>query len=422
MQASAQAPSPELETARERNDAAPRARSGMLTSAQENYLHFARALAANAVVIGHVGAIYGLNVPGHFGAFGVSVFFLLSGFLIFQSAVHRIHDPRPAFLSFMIDRVARIFVPYIPVLALAALVNVLVDVGRWGQPGINTGAAAFFANLFMLQDHPAFAVLAQATHSEANHIRAYNTAEPFWTVPLEFWTYVFFAVAFFIGVKRERAPWWVVCTLLATSAPVVLWNAFAGGGGGLSWTWAIGAFAGFCWWRKPGATGARPWLTIALIAVGALGFAGRAAKAGLNFYETQTILFVAMMLFGVLLALQRLDGKSSIFGVMARRLADYSYSLYLVHNTAIIVVFVLLAKRLGAAAPFWAFVAAHLAAIAIYVLFESRYRAIGAAMKRVVAPLTPSASNDANGPIPADMSPIRQLLATLRRPADRRWA
>jgi peptidoglycan/LPS O-acetylase OafA/YrhL len=129
-----------------------------------------------------------------------------------------------------------------------------------------------------------------------------------------------------------------------------------------------------------------------------------------------------MMLFGVLLALQRLDGKSSIFGVMARRLADYSYSLYLVHNTAIIVVFVLLAKRLGAAAPFWAFVAAHLAAIAIYVLFESRYRAIGAAMKRVVAPLTPSASNDANGPIPADMSPIRQLLATLRRPADRRWA
>ena len=79
------------------------------------------------------------------GPIGVVTFFLLSGYLIFRAAWKRFNAPAPGFTSFMVDRVARIFVPFVPALALAVAVNALLPVANYGEPGVNTGPVASLA-------------------------------------------------------------------------------------------------------------------------------------------------------------------------------------------------------------------------------------------------------------------------------------
>ena len=61
----------------------------VMSSAAVAYLDGLRAIAANLVVAGHVLTLYlGANDRFGLGALGVSVFFLLSGFLIMQSMLN----------------------------------------------------------------------------------------------------------------------------------------------------------------------------------------------------------------------------------------------------------------------------------------------------------------------------------------------
>ena len=246
------------------------------------YLDLLRASAANLVLIGHANDIFGFRNVVPAGHVGISMFFLLSGFLILRSSLSRVQRPGPYFLPFMIDRFARIFTVYVPVLILVAFVNSLVDLGEWGQEGVSVGPAALLGNLLMLQNYPVFQVLHNML-GHALYIRPYNTAEPFWSIPIEFWIYVFFGVAFFGLFIRERLGALLPTVLLAVSFPVVLWNAAAGGGNGLSIVWLVGAAASYLWmagWerrRQTVQTG------LGVLAFGCLCLLGRGLKTGWDF-------------------------------------------------------------------------------------------------------------------------------------------
>lgn len=90
-----------------------------------------RALAAFAVVSTHVGFQTGRAVNGFFAPFlarldfGVTLFFLLSGFLLYRPFVEAAIDlrPRPETTSFLLRRLARIFPAYWALLALTMLVR-----------------------------------------------------------------------------------------------------------------------------------------------------------------------------------------------------------------------------------------------------------------------------------------------------------
>src|SRR5207245_2366927 len=116
------------------------------------FLDLMRGLAANLVLVEHTADVFGMRSRVPFGMIGVSIFFILSGFLILQSSLARIQRPGPYFAPYMIDRFARIFTAYLPVLILVAALNAIVDLGRWGQEGTSTGPAAFLGNLLLLQD------------------------------------------------------------------------------------------------------------------------------------------------------------------------------------------------------------------------------------------------------------------------------
>jgi len=345
------------------------------------FLDVLRATAANLVLYEHAGEVFAFKSRLPAGLIGVSVFFILSGFLILLSSVARLQRPGPYFVPYMIDRFARIFTAYVPVLILVAAVNSMTDLGQWGQDGVSSGPTAFIGNLLLLQNYPVFQALYRLI-GDVLYIRPYNTAEPFWTIPIEFWIYVVFGLGFFGLIARERIGALPAVILGLVALPVVIWNAAAGGGNGLSLVWLVGAMAAYAWvgaWHRS----AHKLQIGAIVAlIGSICLLGRGFKIGWNFQDLAIVLCEALMFLG---GLSMVDGLRTLPWVLRRVcafFASYSYSLYLVHNTVLIVIWMCWSDALGRTALPIALVAAHVVAFTMYVLFERHYRQFGAWLKR----------------------------------------
>ena len=339
------------------------------------YLDALRAAAANVVVLSHVVLIHEIGPRDVGAAMAVSMFFLLSGFLITQSMLKWRSKPGPRLPAFLADRVARIATPYVPALLLIVVINAWFISTRWGAPGINTGLLPFVGDLLMLQDHTVFQLLELAHVDVPWRIRPYNAAEPFWTVSIEMWIYVAVGLFFFGVLCRERVRRRVLWPLVALSFPVVVWNAAAGGGKSLTLVWLLGAVAGWALAQLSGGRNRRTaWIAFWVVALGAGGLVGRVAKVGFDGFNVQTVALVAMMIFGVLIGLAGLRSVPVLLDRACRFLASYSYSLYLIHNTVLIAVW-----EATPNAPRWLSIglgvlAAHGVAWLLYVGFERHHR------------------------------------------------
>ena len=353
---------------------------GLLGQNSIAYLDLLRAGAANLVLVGHAVDIFGRKNVVPAGHIGISIFFLLSGFLILRSSIARIRRPGPYLLPFIIDRFARIFTAYAPVLILVAFLNSVLVLGEWGQDGVSIGPAALLGNLVMLQNYPVFQVL-RDVFGPVLYIRPYNTAEPFWSIPIEFWIYVFFGTGFFGLFMRERLGVLLPVTLGVLSLPVVVWNAAAGGGNGLSLVWLVGAVAAYLWsaaWERS----ARKLQTgLWVVGFGLLCFLGRGLKTGWDFQETGMVLCETMVFLGGLSVMEGLPPLPVLIRAPCLFFASYSFSLYLVHNTVVIIAQRYLVEVIGRAALPAALVAAHVCAFVSYLLFERHYRQVGAWLK-----------------------------------------
>lgn len=343
------------------------------------YLDALRAGGANLVIAAHVLALYfGIRDPYALGNLGVCLFFLLSGFLIMQSMLNWLNKPEPRFAGFFADRVARIMTPYVPALILIAILNVVLIDTNHSQGGVNTGVLSFLGNLLMLQDHAFFQGLEFAGMDVAWRIRPYNTAEPFWTVAIEMWIYVSMGLFVFCVLKRERIERWLGAALVAIALPVFIWNAAAGGGKSLSLIWLLGAIAGYLFhvWRANGYANIRSVATVVTI-FATVALIGRCGKIGFHPYDFQTATLLAMIMFGVLALLMCVKSVPNVVRGSVNFLASYSYSLYLIHNTVLILVLEHVRTESAWAHVAIAVVAAHGCAYLLYVTFERHYRIVG---------------------------------------------
>lgn len=375
------------------------------------YLDALRAAGANLVIAAHVIALFfGARDPYALGNLGVAVFFLLSGFLIMQSMLNWLNKPEPRFAGFFADRVARIMTPYVPALVLIAILNAALihtDHGQGG--GVNTGVLSFLGNLLLLQDHAIFQGLELARLDVAWRIRPYNTAEPFWTVAIEMWIYVSMGLFIFCVLKRERIDRWLGGVLVAIALPVFIWNAAAGGGKSLSLIWLLGAIAGYLFhmWRANGYANIRSiasmvtvFATIALI--------GRAGKIGFHPYDFQTATLMAMIMFGVLALLMCVKSTPAVLRQSVNFLASYSYSLYLIHNTVLILVLEHVRTENTWIHVAIAVVAAHCCSYLLYVTFERHYRIVGRWLRpKFERALAPRSAAQAS-PVAAELAASRQ--------------
>jgi len=312
------------------------------------------------------------------GAFGVAIFFLLSGFLIMQSMLNWLNKPEPRLPGFVADRVARIMTPYVPALILIALLNVLLIHTNHGQGGTNTGVLTFLGNLLMLQDHAVFQALDLAGIDLPWRIRSYNSAEPFWTVAIEMWIYVSMGLFFFCVLQREKIDRLLGLALAAIALPVIVWNAAAGGGKSLTLIWLLGAIAGYLFhlWRANGYANIRTVATVVTV-FGTVALIGRAGKIGFAPYDFQTATLMAMIMFGLLALLMCVKRAPAVLRGSVNFLASYSYSLYLIHNTALIVVLEHVRTQNTWVHVAIAVIAAHSCAYVLYLTFERHYRVVG---------------------------------------------
>jgi peptidoglycan/LPS O-acetylase OafA/YrhL len=344
------------------------------------YLDALRAAGANLVIASHVLPLFfGISDPYSLGNLGVALFFLLSGFLIMQSMLNWLNKPEPRFAGFFADRVARIMTPYVPALILIAILNVVLIDGSHGQGGgLNTGVLAFLGNLLMLQDHAIFQGLEFAHMDVAWRIRPYNTAEPFWTVAIEMWIYVAMGLFVFCGLKRERIDRWLGVALAALAVPVLIWNAAAGGGKSLSLIWLLGAIAGYLFhvWRANGYANIRSVATVVTV-FATVALIGRCGKIGFSPYDFQTATLIAMIMFGVLALLMCVKTVPGVVRQSVNFLASYSYSLYLIHNTVLILVLEHVSTESKWVHVALAVIAAHGCSYLLYVAFERHYRVVG---------------------------------------------
>lgn len=311
-----------------------------LSEATSFALDVLRCVTAEAVVVGHALSFFQVlpelqppRAPA-MQEVGVVIFFVLSGFLIAHTTWVRKRRSRESaygFREFFIDRFARIYSGYVPALLFIAAADFAVlkiAPGAYAHREAFDGKTAL-GNVFMLENFPALDILHRRVALVPSFDR-FGSGRPLWTLSIEWWIYMFFGWA--VLAERGRARYWLVFAGLAI---VPFWNAIGGLGEGIALAWAYGAVACALLWRKAGdAFSTRVWaLAATLCAVLAC---LRGALTNGRAYDGALVALIAFTLTTSIFALQRstLAPVGPIRRVV-RFVADYSFTLYLVHYTVL---------------------------------------------------------------------------------------
>jgi peptidoglycan/LPS O-acetylase OafA/YrhL len=350
------------------------------------FLDTLRSIAANLVLLSHILLVFFDNQLTYQGrGVAVIILFVLSGFLITRSLLYRAKKPGPHMPTFLADRVARIMTPFVPVLLIIAVLNATVIHTNWSLDGLSTGFVALLGNLLLLFDYPLFQLLDIAHFDVWWRIRTYNTAEPFWTVAIEFWIYIAASLLVFCVLLRERIRTGYVLLLALVSLPVVIWNAADGAGKALSLVWIVGGIAGFLvvYMGTDSKAARSKSLAMFVFAFGTLALAARIFKRGFDPYDLQTAFLMTVMFFGIFLRLNQATTVWKVPAAAAKFFASYSYSLYLVHNTVLVIVFENTGGLPKALSIGIGVVLAHAAALLVYHSFEKHHRAVGTYLRPI---------------------------------------
>jgi len=359
----------------------------VLTTPQMVYLDIVRALAANCVLVAHIlyqtGGYH--EVHSLLGPIGVTVFFLLSGFLIDLSA-QRCAAKGHGLRSFIIDRTARIYVCFLPALAVAGLAVSYYHARPdfTGEP--HYGVVQFIGNVFMLQDHPALrAVKLLKLDPEVWMIRPYSMLEQDWTVSVEFYLYAIFGAFYFLYVRRDPKPHWFLRLLIAVSVLPVMQHAAAGWGNGLTLVWILGVIGSRIMGRFE--TPQR-WELGLLIGLGFALLAMRwVAGHDRNVYDLPKAVFAGMILLGGIWAVEKLTWLAHpIIRVPAAFFANTSYALYLTHAVPIGMIFMTWGKHLTLVRALWVAAICHVVAFAFWWLFDRHHKRVANWLREVTAP------------------------------------
>lgn len=364
-----------------------------MNPSQATLLDALRVLAAQMVLAGHIYSIV-LN-PGHtlgIGDLGVVIFFVLSGFLIVYTTLNRLEKPRYGLRTYLTDRFCRVFVPYLPallcILAMDAAVRTWTAVRTYDD---YYAVRHFVASLLMLQQHPAGLFADQVLGLPAFKLATFGSARPLWTVAVEWWLYVSFGLLLFCFRAGVRT--WPRVLVLLLALPVPLFNMVAGTGQGLSLLWCASGGLAWLYWRLGAdprigslSTGAKL-LLLSVFGAALLLFAVRLAWTGwlepgvsferLIFYDFT--LYLLITIGCVVLFLLRSDRTGRVRNRAMRFAADYSYSLYLIHYSFIVL---LHAFDFFTGKPVFDFfiylVSCNIVSVVFWFLFERHYRRVAA--------------------------------------------
>lgn len=271
-------------------------------------IQYLRAIAATGVLIFHAGERFGYHFTA--GAYGVDLFFVISGFLMVA-----ITDDETRATTFLRDRIQRI----VPIYWLATSVMVI------------GGLAGLFPNMQLEWWHSIASYLFLPAQSPVVD-QAWPVLIPGWTLNYEMFFYTIFALLLFVRGALTRVILLSVILLgLVVFAPLsgITSTALTFYSDNIVLEFAFGAWIGLAW--KIGF----PWERIPANLTVALGAGLFVVAASAPWDLPRSILYgvpAALMLIGALA--HQTPGEPRVFASF-ELLGDASYSIYLWHGLAV---------------------------------------------------------------------------------------
>lgn len=330
-----------------------------LASAQGTMLDLMRGLSAQTVLIGHAFDANGVKLPCYPPDLAVVLFLFISGFLITYSTV--LKGENYTLPEFLIDRGARIFVPYIPVMLIVIAAGLVFQL-----PG-PMHIFNVLTNLLMLQTYPLASFLPENTYFEA-----IGTGRPWWTVAVEWWFYCAFGAAYFFLAGSDRPRW----LFLLVGVPGFIMVMFQSVSWILFFPWLCGCVGAFLF--LSGRDVPRAGLLIPPL----LGLVCIRYYFHPDFYDLQGMIVTCALAWTLIIAVRHLAVPGGASGFSAF-IAGYSYSLYLLNATVIAVMKLFMAP--GVVTFVLMLALANVAAYLVSLLTERHYKAVARWLKDALA-------------------------------------
>lgn len=266
----------------------------------------------------------------------VDLFFVLSGFVIHRSYQHRLRTLRDI-AAFQALRLGRLYPVHLLFLSLFALAEICKAMAIWLHPDFQLEALPFTKNTFeALWQH---LLLIQAMPS-AIHSATFN--EPSWSISVEFWMYLAFAVL--VACLKSRA--WLLFVVLAILAVALLLISASS-----EWSALLRCVAGFsfgCITARFAALHQRRFRSsfciLPFFGIGTLLFCDTGTSADIAIYPLTSLLILCIVQ----------SAPSGGAGLLRQRplvrLGELSYSIYMSH-AFVIWAFTSVLKRTYTALP-----------------------------------------------------------------------
>jgi peptidoglycan/LPS O-acetylase OafA/YrhL len=309
-----------------------------------------RVFASQLVLFGHAISMLGLW-PGiqephapYLQNVAVVIFFVLSGNLIAYAVMQKLGSPGYGFRSYFVDRFSRIHTGLLP----ALFVVLALDLAhlRWAPDTFeylkNLDVQTFVGNVLMLQHIPELRGISlrmpDVEWRRAIDIEAFGSARPLWTAALEWWLYLFFGWVV-LAWPRAKASWvmwlpWLTVGLLF--ALPLLARVESDSWDSVVLMWFMGAVS--AWALRVGV--AKSWSVPATWAATLLClFASIAWAWGVVRVAYDPFFAGGLTLTGYF-GIRALDQTRLEVGAPLKKaltaVADFSYSLYLVHYSVLL--------------------------------------------------------------------------------------
>jgi hypothetical protein len=190
-----------------------------------------------------------------------------------------------------------------------------------------------------------------------------------------------FGLLFFCWYRGEKVSKWFAVIAMLIAVPVFTWNTFAGGGKGLTLVWVLGALFAYLWMNGLGLFPRRAMVGAVMVGIGLVGLGGAAMQNGFLAFRIEQAIFVSVILFGSLLLVSRCSPVMRLLRLPAGFFASYTYSLFLMHNTVMVVI-----RENTSFEPTWGSIAlvwvcCQIGAYGLYSISERHYKRVGAWVK-----------------------------------------
>ena len=184
-----------------------------------NFLNFLRWFSAFIVVIGHLRSIlfhdiHNTNIDSilwkffyfitGFGHQAVIVFFVVSGFLVSGSMLRRYKKGELNIKYLIYDRATRIYIVLIPALIFTALID-FIGINYFNVTGIYTNHLSFSSLNYSIENRLSYEVfIGNLFMLQETFFKTFGSNSPLWSLAYEVWYYIyFFAILSFFLIKNN---------------------------------------------------------------------------------------------------------------------------------------------------------------------------------------------------------------------------